>query len=71
MAFFPMTFPFYFDPSDAYSPFRPVVEEANRSFGLITSGQRAFSGDSPAVRVFGITPSASRPFDDDTHEGRH
>jgi len=64
MAFFPMTFPFYFDPSDAYPPFRPVVEETNRSFGLIASGQRTFSGDSPAVRVFGVTASTSHSSED-------
>lgn len=108
MAFFPMTFPFYFDPSDAYSPFRPVVEETERSFGTIPEDSRmfldpAFSLRVPDVvtavrefdgsfngrifgttaedgrdfntpsasRVFGVTPSVSRSFDDDTHEGRN
>lgn len=108
-----MTFPFYFDPADAYVPFRPVspetirafgtvvedsrtfldptlihrlsedstgisvrifdsLDEAYRSFGLIPCDKREFPSPSCAnKRVFGTTVSSStRPFDDDTHEGR-
>jgi hypothetical protein len=110
MAFFPMTFPFYFDeaPAPVCSPFRPVVEEAGRAFGTIPEDSRAFLDPAFSLRVpdvvtavrefdgsfngrifgtiaedgrdfnvpstsrvFGVTPSTSRSFDDDTHEGRH
>ena len=114
MAFFPMTFPFYFDPTDAYVPFRPISPETirafgtiiedsrtfldptlihrlsedsvgisdrtfgsvdelyNRSFGLIPCDKREFPSSSSYAnkRVFGATPSSTRSFDDDTHEGR-
>jgi hypothetical protein len=42
MAFFPMTFPFYFDPTDAYSPFRPLADESLRSFGATPEDPRMF-----------------------------
>ena len=73
MAFFPMTFPFYFDevPAPVYPPFRPLADESLRSFGTITEDSRIFLDPSSSSRVFGIAPSVSRPFDDDTHEGRH
>ena len=110
MAFFPMTFPFYFDevPAPVYPPFRPLADESLRSFGTIpedprmfldpsfvhrppqaetirefdgtfsndrifgvaAEDSRDFNAPSPS-RVFGITPSASRPFDDELDEGRH
>jgi len=110
MAFFPMTFPFYFDevPAPVYPPFRPLADESLRSFGTIPEDSRTFLDPSfvhrqaeveivrsfdtvpfdgrvfgvvaedsrdfnaPSTsRVFGVAPSISRPFDDDTHEGRH
>ena len=44
MAFFPMTFPFYFDevPAPVYPPFRPLADESLRSFGTIPEGSRTF-----------------------------
>jgi len=73
MALFPMTFPFYFDevPAPVYPPFRPLADESLRSFGTITEDPRMFLVPSSSSRVFGITPSASRPFDDELDEGRH
>jgi len=48
--------------------------ESKRVFGVDTETGREFGKNdtpSPSSRIFGITPSVSRPFDDDTHEGRH
>jgi len=44
MAFFPMTFPFYFDevPATVYPPFRPLADESPRSFGTIPEDPRTF-----------------------------
>jgi len=42
-----------------------------RQFGLIADTERDFDKASSSSRVFGITPSVSRPFDDDTNTGRH
>lgn len=44
MAFFPMTFPFYFDevPAPVYPPFRPLADESLRSFGTVPEDSRMF-----------------------------
>ena len=65
MAFFPMTFPFYFDeaPVTVYPPFRPLADESSRSFGTIPEDSRMFLDPSfvhrqpqiETVREFGGT----------------
>ena len=48
--------------------------ESKRVFDVDTETGREFGKNdtpSPSSRVFGITPSVSRPFDDEHDEGRH
>ena len=56
MAFFPMTFPFYFDEATTpvYPPFRPLADESSRSFGTIPEDPRTFLDPSFVHRPFQI-----------------
>jgi len=57
MAFFPMTFPFYFDEATTpvYPPFRPLADESPRSFGTIPEDPRMFLDPSFVHRLPQVT----------------
>ena len=55
MAFFPMTFPFYFEEATVYPPFRPLADEYPRLFGTIPEDPRMFLDPSFVHRLPQVT----------------